>query len=151
MSYLRSKLMLICLLTLCVPIDYSAAELFSSQQEKAGFLKALSKQDVRYDPAEQMIRRPFSSPGYHTTLKSGYVHPPRDSLNYAVALLDSGDPDRCKRAQEILRKVISLQDQKQNLRNMVVVYGGTARENVTARLELGRFLRHTIAPGSPRP
>jgi len=96
---------------LCLTIVCSAAELFSSQQQKAGFLKALSKQDARYDPAEKMIRRPFSSPGYHTTLKGGYVHPPRDSLNYAVALLDSGEPDRLKRAQDILRKVISLQDQ----------------------------------------
>jgi len=103
--------MIICLLTLCVPTVCSAAELFLSQQQKAGLLKALSKQDVRYDPAEKMIRRPFSSPGYHTTLKAGYVHPTRDSLNYAVALLDSGEPDRCERAQEILRKVISLQDQ----------------------------------------
>ena len=94
-----------------MPSICSAADLFSSQQQKACFLKALSKQDARYDPAEKMIRRPFSSPGYHTTLKGGYVHPPRDSLNYAVALLDSGEPDRLKRAQDILRKVISLQDQ----------------------------------------
>jgi len=63
-----------------------------------------------------MIRRPFSSLGYHTTLKGGYVHPPRDSLNYAVALLDSGEPARLKRAQDILRKVISLQNQDPNSR-----------------------------------
>ncbi|MBL7185087.1 MAG: hypothetical protein ISS70_02080 [Phycisphaerae bacterium] len=88
-----------------------AAELFSSQQQKDAFLRVLSKQDERYDPAEQMIRRPFSSPGYHTTLKGGYVHPTRDSLDYAVALLDSGQPDRLKRAEQILRRVISLQDQ----------------------------------------
>jgi len=111
MSYPRPKLIIICLWTLCVPSLCSAADLFLSQQQKAGFLKTLSKQDVCYDPAEKMIRRPFSSPGYHTTLKAGYVHPTRDSFNYAVALLDSGQPDRCKRAQDILRKVISLQDQ----------------------------------------
>ena len=113
----RAKLTIISLLTLlCIPAISSPAELFSSQQQKTAFLKALSNQDSRYDPAEQMIRRPFSSPGYHTTLKDGYVHPPRDSLNYAVALLDSGQPDRLKRAQEILRKVISLQDQDPNSR-----------------------------------
>ncbi len=102
MKYFRLRLTIIFLLTLCVPIVCSASELFSSPQQKAGFLKALSKQDDRYDPAEKMIRRPFSSPGYHTTLKGGYIHPPRDSLNYAVALLDSGEPDRLKRAQDIL-------------------------------------------------
>jgi len=104
MSCHRTKLTILSLLTLlCIPSICSAAELFSSQQQKTAFLKALSRQDARYDPAEHMIRRPFSSPGYHTTLKSGYVHPPRDSINYAVALLDSQEPDRLKRAQEILR------------------------------------------------
>jgi len=117
MSCLRTKLTTIYILTLlCIPAICSADELFSSQQQKDAFLKALSEQDARYDPAKQMIRRPFSSPGYHTTLKSGYVHPPRDSLNYAVALLDSQEPDRLKRARDILRKVISLQDQDPNSR-----------------------------------
>jgi len=111
LNYARLRLTIISLLPFCLTIVCSAAELFSSQQQKAGFLKSLSKQDARYDPAEKMIRRGFSSPGYHTTLKGGYVHPPRDSLNYAVALLDSGEPARLKRAQDILRKVISLQDQ----------------------------------------
>jgi len=116
MNYLRLRLTIICLLTLCLPTVCSAAELFSSPQQKAGFLKALSEQDARYNPAEKMIRRGFSSPGYHTTLKGGYVHPPRDSLNYAVALLDSGQAIRLKRAQDILRKVTSLQDQDPNSR-----------------------------------
>jgi hypothetical protein len=93
------------------PTVVSAEDWFSSQQQKAAFLKALSRQDDRYDPAEKMIRRPFSSPGYHTTLKDGYVHPTRDSLKYAVALLDSGQSDRLERAQDILRKLIYLQDQ----------------------------------------
>ena len=117
MSHLRLPLtIIIWLLTLCVPIFCYAADPFSSQQEKAGFLKALHEKDPRYDPAEKMIRRPFSSPGYHTTLKGGYVHPTRDSLSYAVALLDSGQPERLKRAQDILRRVIALQDQDTNSR-----------------------------------
>ncbi len=116
MNHLRLRLTIIYLLTLCLPSICSAAELFSSPQQKAGFLKALSEQDARYNPAEKMIRRGFSSPGYHTTLKGGYVHPPRDSLNYAVALLDSGEATPLKRAQDILRKVTSLQDQDPNSR-----------------------------------
>ena len=116
MNHLRPRLTIICLLCLFAPILCNAAELFSSPRQKAGFLKALSEQDARYDPAEKMIRCPFSSPGYHTTLKGGYVHPPRDSLNYAVALLDSGQATRLTRAQDILHKVISLQDQDPNSR-----------------------------------
>lgn len=92
--------------------DYEKARQgFRSDSEKTAFLKALESQDARYDPVEKMIRRPFSSPGYHTTLKGGYVHPTRDSLNYAVALLDSAEPDRLRRACDILRRVIALQDQ----------------------------------------
>jgi hypothetical protein len=102
------------ILILCVPVLCCGAGLFSSPQQKDAFLKALAKQDARYDPAEKMIRRPFSSPGYHTTLKGGYVHPTRDSLDYAVALLDSGQEDRLERAEQILRRVISLQDQDPN-------------------------------------
>jgi hypothetical protein len=93
-----------------------AAELFRTEQEKEAFLAALRRQDERYDASEKMIRRPFSSPGYHTTLKGGYVHPTRDSLGYAVALLDSGQRERLGRACEILRRVIALQDQDPNSR-----------------------------------
>ena len=50
---------------------------------------------------------PFSSPGYHTTLKGGFVHPTRESLIYALALFDQGEVER---AEGIIRKVLSLQD-----------------------------------------
>jgi len=108
--------MTVCIVMLFATALCPAAELFSSHQQKDAFLKALSKQDERYDPAEKMIRRPFSSPGYHTTLKGGYVHPTRDSLKYAVALLDSGRPGSFERAEQILRRVIALQDQDPNSR-----------------------------------
>ena len=116
MTHLRLPLTILLILTLCVPTLGRAAEMFSSQQEKAGFLKALQKKDQQYDPAEKMLRARYSSPGYHTTLKAGFVHRTRDSLSYAVALLDTGQPDALKRAQDILRRVISLQDQNPNSR-----------------------------------
>lgn len=73
--------------------------------------QALEPLDAQYDSGEKMLRRPFSSPGYHTALKGGTVHPTRESLAYAVALLDTGEPQREKRAEDILRRVIALQDQ----------------------------------------
>lgn len=88
-----------------------ALPLVLTQTQLARLNQALAEWHPRYDPAEQMIRRPFSSPGYHTTLKGGDVHPTRDSLNYAVALLDTGDPELLRRAEGILRRVIALQDQ----------------------------------------
>jgi hypothetical protein len=117
MRYFRASIItILAALCLCVPSFCHATELFSSQEQKAAFLKTLSEKDSSYDTVEKVIRRPFSSPGYHTTLKGGYVHPTRDSLQYAVALLDWGDPNRAARAQDILRKVISLQDQDPNSR-----------------------------------
>ena len=111
MGYSRVLLLPVWVLTPWLTALCPATDLFRTREEKQGFLKALRRQDARYDPKEKMIRRPFSSPGYHTALKGGYVHPTRDSLEYAVALLDSGDPNRAERAEDILRKVISLQDQ----------------------------------------
>jgi hypothetical protein len=111
MAYFRVLLLSMWVLTPWLTARCLGADLFRSRQEKQGFLKALHRQDARYDPNEKMIRRPFSSPGYHTTLKGGHVHPTRDSFEYAVALLDSGEPNRAERAKDILRKVISLQDQ----------------------------------------
>ena len=53
--------------------------------------RALTRLHAQYDPAAQMLRELYHSPGYHTTLKGGFVHGTRPSLNYAVALLDTGD------------------------------------------------------------
>jgi hypothetical protein len=78
--------------------------------QKARLNDALKGQHANYDAAEQMIKRPFSSPGYHTTLKGGMVHPTRDSAAYAAALLDTGDPEMKQRAEAIFRKIVSLQD-----------------------------------------
>jgi hypothetical protein len=72
--------------------------------------RALTTWNSQYDPAERMIRRPFSSPGYHTTLTGGFVHPTRDSLAYAVGLLDTGRPADLARAVDVIRRVVALQD-----------------------------------------
>ncbi len=75
------------------------------------FLQRIKSDDQNYDAEARMVRRPFSSPGYHTALQDGFVHPTRDSLGYAVSCLDAGDDEHLKRAEGILLKVISLQDQ----------------------------------------
>ena len=72
--------------------------------------RTLRPQHAQWDPVEQMPQRPFSSPGYHTTLTGGMVHSTRDALTYAVGLLDTGKPEHLARASAILRRVIALQD-----------------------------------------
>ncbi len=73
--------------------------------------EALKPFHARYDADAAMLREPFHSIGYHSTLKGGTVHPTRESLTYAVALLDTGEEPLRVRAEAILRRVIALQDQ----------------------------------------
>lgn len=74
------------------------------------FLRQLARWDADYDEAVGLIKRPFSSPGYHTTLNVDFAHPTRESLIYAVACLDAGDTEHVARAARILRQIAALQD-----------------------------------------
>ena len=72
----------------------------------------LAECDSRYSDDVGMLGKTWHSPGYHTTVPDGeWVHPTRDSLAYALALLQSREPERAARAQKVIRTVISLQDQ----------------------------------------
>jgi hypothetical protein len=113
-SYLLSTVIVLALC--CQPVAVTAAQVppsrhptFTTEQLKDLAL-ALKPKHAQYDPAEQMLRSPYSSPGYHTTLKGGMVHSTRASLEYAVALLDTGKDEDLLRSIQILRRVIALQD-----------------------------------------
>ena len=74
-------------------------------------LKVLNRLHANYNPELKLLRAPFDSPGYHTALVNvEWVHETRESLNYALALLDSEDNRFAERAFSILEKVVSLQD-----------------------------------------
>lgn len=75
-------------------------------------LDELEKWHKDYNPELHMVRRPFSTPGYHTTLKGvAFTHPTLAAFIYALGLLDSEEEAYRERASDILRKGISLQDQ----------------------------------------
>jgi len=82
-----------------------------TRQQQESLELALAQYENRYDPVEKMVTASVSKAGYHTTLKSGTVHPTRNSLTYAVALLDSQNDAHRQRAMDILERVIGLQDQ----------------------------------------
>ncbi len=96
---------------LCAFSEESLPPVFSEIQ-RYSLQEALQKADGQYDPQAKMILSSVSGVGYHTTLKEGNVHPTRTSLEYAVALLDSGEADRLERAKDIVKTVIALQDQQ---------------------------------------
>ncbi len=72
---------------------------------------ALKIEDLRYDTAERMVTR-LLGPGYryHTKLHNCRVHPTRESLEYALYLLEAGGKERVERAQATISRVLELQD-----------------------------------------
>ncbi|MSU24580.1 MAG: hypothetical protein EXS32_12255 [Opitutus sp.] len=94
--------------------------------------RALAPQHAQWDPAEQMPKRPFSSPGYHTTLKGGFVHSTRDAFTYAVGLLDPGKPEHLDRACAILRRVIALQDSDPAAKHAALTLTSPTQATLTA-------------------
>ncbi len=83
-------------------------------KERDKFFEELNEWNEKYDSKECMIQTPLSSPGYHTTLTDGIVHPTRESLKYAVALFATRRKRYCQRGAAIAKRVISLQDQDEN-------------------------------------
>jgi hypothetical protein len=75
-------------------------------------LEQLDSWHEEYTPELRMVRKPFHTPGYHSTLKNvAFTHPTLAACVYALGLLDSRQPVHVERAQGILEQVISLQDQ----------------------------------------
>lgn len=73
---------------------------------------AVEEKNKRYNPSLSMLTAPYHTNGYHTVLKNvDWVHPCRESIEYALALLDTGGAECEERAFAIIRQVISLQDQ----------------------------------------
>jgi hypothetical protein len=93
------------------PVSLPPARAPFTTGQLARLNQALKSHHANYDPAARMVRERFHSPGYHTTLKGGFVHGTRANLVYAVALLDTGDEALRQRAEDVLRAVIALQDQ----------------------------------------
>ena len=61
-----------------------------------------------YSDEHSMLGLSWKGPDYHTHVTQGaWVHPTRESLDYALALLRSG---RKERAAAIVRRVLALQD-----------------------------------------
>ncbi|MGI2296520.1 hypothetical protein [Paenibacillus sp. GXUN7292] len=73
--------------------------------------KQIASNESNYNAEICMLRSPFSSPGYHTTIKEAdFIHSTNHSLIYALGLLDTEMVQYEQRAFDILKQVISLQD-----------------------------------------
>ena len=85
------------------------------QPQQAPLQRLLEYYDARYDAEQKMLKVEFRSPGYHSRIASGaQVHPTRESLYYAVALLKRDKAGDAGRAQEILGAVLPQQETRQS-------------------------------------
>jgi hypothetical protein len=98
----------------------AAAPLLSSCRKAGGWPaewdqilneKACQNYDAVFDEAAAMTTRVLGPTyQYHTRLRDMRAHPTRESLDYALCLLESGKRERFPRAFRILNRVLALQD-----------------------------------------
>ncbi|XWK88864.1 MAG: hypothetical protein U7127_02030 [Phormidium sp.] len=79
--------------------------------------QALAPLHKKYDQLAKMLKVPFRAIGFFKFLQGLPVHPTRESLRYAVALMDTEDPQMYQRAIEIIQQILSLQDKESRSKN----------------------------------
>jgi hypothetical protein len=72
---------------------------------------AVAQQDRNFDSKENMLQSHRGADyNYHSALRNAIVHPTRDSVGYALVLLEAGGAERIARAAAVLDRTIALQD-----------------------------------------
>lgn len=73
--------------------------------------KAVSVNDQLYDDKVGLVTKLLGPTyQYHTRLRDMRAHPTRESLEYALWLLETGEEHRKTRAQRVIERVLTLQD-----------------------------------------
>jgi hypothetical protein len=83
---------------------------WTGEWDRALIAAALARSDRSFDPAETMIRRRVGSAyNYHSSLREMDVHPTRESLEYALVLLESDEAERRELAFKTIERLTALQ------------------------------------------
>lgn len=84
---------------------------WTSEWDRAVLLGAVQRAEPAFDAAESLLVREVGPEyHYHTNMRSARVHPTRDSLDFALTLLETGEPERRDRAFQIIERMVSLQE-----------------------------------------
>jgi hypothetical protein len=90
---------------------YDNSDGWTAEWDRALLQCAVTLQDQAYDPAESMLVRQIGTEyHYHTNVRNRRAHPTRDSLDYSLNLLETGEAGRQKRAFDVLERLLALQD-----------------------------------------
>jgi hypothetical protein len=66
---------------------------------------AAASQEQAWDPAERLVKRRLGGDySYHSGLRSAVVHPTRESLDYALLMLEAGGDARARRAEQAIAR-----------------------------------------------
>lgn len=84
---------------------------WTAKWDRAVLTAAVERMDAGFDPAVTLLQQKLGPEyRYHTNLRSTNVHATRDSLDYALLLLESGEFHRRDRGLAIIGRVLALQD-----------------------------------------
>ena len=84
--------------------------LFANEEEKKLFSGIMERYDESFDAEESMITEWRGENGYHSRIVNRLVHSVVISLEYAYDLMCRGTKQDFQRAEDIIRKVLPLQD-----------------------------------------
>ena len=117
-----------------------------SDAEIAYLKKDLEPKHRMYDPKAKMLRTVTGGKHYHSDLDGGVtVHQTRESLEYAVALLKTGDKKLRRRAVDIIRTVVPMQEKDPSLPHLALLSRrSAARTHGSRRLQLGGLHSRTL-------
>lgn len=85
----------------------------TEEKKRQLLIRWLEGEEQDYDSQTGLLKKAFSSPGYHTKLRGGSVHQTRENMMYASALFDSGTPSYIERGKKIALKIAALQDKEE--------------------------------------
>ena len=89
----------------------TAPAAWNSEWDRAIIQGAVADLDRRFDPKENMLSTHRGTDyNYHSGLRDATVHPTRDSVTYALMLLEAGGAARVERAARVIDRTIALQD-----------------------------------------
>ncbi len=81
------------------------------ESERLRRLAHVEQQGKNYDREERLLKKWFGSAySYNWYTRDAYAHPTRDSLGYAVALLDTYEDDHVDRASDVITRIIEIQE-----------------------------------------
>lgn len=89
----------------------TAPPVWNQDWDRAVIESALAGMDRNFDPRENMLKGHRGEDyNYHSGLRNATVHGTRDSITYALVLLEAGGAQRIERAARVIDRTIALQD-----------------------------------------